>query len=67
MEKRYGWVLLPVGVDEGHELDPKTYEFETDHAYYEYLSGPWGFVSTEDAPTWYDALREFMKPENERG
>lgn len=63
-EKVYGWVLLPVAVDPGHERDPETFEFENDHAYYEYLNGAWGFVSSEEAPTYFDAVRQLDRPEN---
>lgn len=54
-EKVYGWVLLPVAVDKGHENDLKAYEFENDHAYFEAEgTTPWGF---SEAPTYEDALK----------
>lgn len=53
-----------MAVDPGHERDPETFEFENDHAYYEYLNGAWGFVSSEEAPTYFDAVRQLDRPEN---
>lgn len=66
-DRVHGWVLLPVSVDAGYgyEDDPTTYDFENEHAWFDSDTlgggGAWGFISTEEAPTFDKALEKMQR------
>ena len=55
-------MVLPVAVDPGHEDDPKAYEFENAHAYFEDYGGEVIFVpGNANVRVFTDAMNELRK------
>jgi hypothetical protein len=58
-----GWLLLPVGVNDGADpTDPMTYDFDNGRAWYDgEMGGAWGFIDSDIAPTFSDALAKMKR------
>lgn len=60
MMAEYGWLLVPVRVEENVDTEnPASFEFDNFSTSFDSDDGgAWGYISTDDAPTFYDALKK---------